>query len=54
MQKKKVLSDKQPGKNGYVYKRLYGVIVRCANEAEQERIYLALRAQGYSCRVVVA
>ncbi len=35
------------------YQSQYGVIVMCSNEAEQERVYQALRAEGYDCKVVV-
>ncbi len=35
------------------YESQYGVIVVCSNEAEQQRVYDALRAQGYNCKVVV-
>ena len=34
------------------YKEQYGVIVLCANEAEHQRIYEQLRAQGFTCRAV--
>ena len=44
---------KSPGENGFKYRDKYGVIVTCADEAEQERIYLGLRALGFKCRVVV-
>ena len=35
------------------YKEQYGVIIICVDEAEQERVYNVLTAEGYSCRVVV-
>ncbi len=35
------------------YQSQYGVIVMCSNEAEQERVYQTLRAEGYDCKVVV-
>jgi len=35
------------------YQEQYGVIVICEDAAEQERIYGALNAEGYTCRVVV-
>lgn len=35
------------------YKEQYGVIVVCADAAEQERIYNALKDHGYNCKVVV-
>ncbi len=34
------------------YKEQYGVIVICGDEGEQERVYEALKSEGYSCRVV--
>lgn len=34
------------------YREQYGVIVICADEAEQERVYEALKDEGYTCRVV--
>jgi ParB-like chromosome segregation protein Spo0J len=42
--------DLTPGPDGY--KEQYGVIVICADEAEQEQVYGALKAQDYTCRVV--
>ena len=35
------------------YKEQYGVVVICANEAEQERVYNELTALGLTCKVVV-
>jgi hypothetical protein len=35
------------------YQEQYGVIVLCANAAEQEEIYNRLLEQGYTCKVVV-
>ena len=34
------------------YREQYGVIVMCKDEAEQQCVYEALHADGYSCRVV--
>ena len=34
------------------YKEQYGVIVMCADEAEQEKIYMRLTQEGYTCKVV--
>ena len=34
------------------YREQYGVIVMCEDEAEQQRVYEALHADGYQCRVV--
>lgn len=41
--------DSEPSFN---YKEQYGVIVMCADEADQEAIYTALTGQGYECKVV--
>lgn len=41
----------RPAKDAY--KPQYGVIVICENEARQKKVYAFLRAQKYSCRVVV-
>ena len=41
-----------PGKNGFVYKPRYGVIVLCADEAHHRRVYNALSRAGHKCRVV--
>jgi sporulation protein YlmC with PRC-barrel domain len=35
------------------YKEQYGVIVICADEAEQRKIYERLTGQGHKCKVVV-
>jgi hypothetical protein len=35
------------------YKEQYGVIIICADEPEQQKVYEALAAEGYKCRVVV-
>jgi len=34
------------------YKEQYGVIVMCTDEADQEKIYNKLTAEGYNCKVV--
>lgn len=34
------------------YTEQYGVIVICGNEAEQEKVYDSLTAEGYECKVV--
>jgi hypothetical protein len=34
------------------YSEQYGVIVRCADEAEQEQIYNRLTDEGFTCKVV--
>ena len=38
---------------GFNYQNRFGVIVECADEPEQARIYEKLRADGYSVKVVV-
>ena len=42
----------ETGGNGFSYQEQYGVIVMCANEAEQEQVYNKLKEQGYDCKVV--
>lgn len=37
---------------GFNYKEQYGVIVMCADEAEQEQVYNRLIGEGYECKVV--
>lgn len=34
------------------YSEQYGVIVMCADEAEQEQIYNRLTDEGFTCKVV--
>jgi hypothetical protein len=38
--------------SGFNYKEQYGVIVICADEAEQESVYTKMAAEGYNVRVV--
>lgn len=38
---------------GVGYQSQYGVIVKCENEEEQEKIYKDLTGQGFDCKVVV-
>lgn len=45
--------EAQPAAAESKYQEQYGVIVICENEAEQEHAYNKLRAEGYTCRVVV-
>jgi hypothetical protein len=45
--------QKPLGKNGFVYKPKYGVIIICADEDEQKTIYERLLAEGFKLRVVV-
>lgn len=42
--------DLTAGRDGY--KEQYGVIVICADEREQERVYETLKGEGYTVRVV--
>ena len=44
--------DKIPGKNGFKYRRQYGVDIICANEAQQIEAYNQLKRQGYRLKVV--
>lgn len=41
------------GESGDNYKEQYGVIIICNDEAHQQRIYEAMDAEGYNCKVVV-
>lgn len=53
--------DKKPARedeeffedDGISDRNQYGVIVMCSDEAEQEKAFTNLTAQGYSCKVVV-
>lgn len=47
-------SDEEEGEtsDSFNYHEQYGVIVMCADEAEQERIYNSLTEEGYECKVV--
>lgn len=40
-------TQKIPGKNGFSYREQYGVIVICADAAEQEAIFDKLKAMGF-------
>lgn len=43
-----------PGRNGYKYRRQYGVVVICDNEEAQERAFARLKRAGFpKLRVVV-
>jgi hypothetical protein len=44
--------DPAPDPGGSNYQEQYAVIVVCADEAEQERIYTKLEQDGYNCKVV--
>ena len=37
---------------GFNYKEQYGVMVMCADEADQEQVYNRLVGEGYVCKVV--
>jgi hypothetical protein len=43
---------KTPGKNGFVYKPQYGLIIVCESEAQQREFYGCLLGQGYKLKVV--
>jgi len=45
-------AKKPPGKNGFVYRERYGIIILCQDARAQERLYNKLKAQGYRLRVV--
>lgn len=48
------LKPGQPGRpKDDRYREQYGVIVLCAGEAEQKRVYADLFGRGYKCKVVV-
>lgn len=40
------------GKNGFKYRERHGVIVLCATEAEQARVFARLTKMGYRLKVV--
>lgn len=46
-------SNAAPAQGESKYREQYGVIVMCADEAEQERIYNRLSDEGLTCKVVV-
>lgn len=54
---KKKLPDLPPDAPGRPsrdrYREQYGVVVICADEADQQRVYDDLKARGYTLRVVV-
>lgn len=45
-------SSKRPGRNGYKYRPQYGVVVICNDERHQAQVYEALKAAGYTLKVV--
>lgn len=44
--------SKRPGKNGFVYRQQFGVIVLCKDEHHQASVYGYLKQQGYKLKVV--
>lgn len=40
------------GRNGFVYRPRFGVIVICRDETHQASIWRRLKADGHKCRVV--
>lgn len=43
---------KSPGRNGFKYRRQWGVIVICANEVDQAATFKKLKREGRKVRVV--
>lgn len=52
MPMKAKLDPKAPGKNGYVYKQQYGVVVICTDEKHQAQVYARLGKLGLKLKVV--
>ncbi len=44
--------SRTPGKNGFKYQPQFGIIILCADETGQARLYERLKAQGYKLKVV--
>jgi hypothetical protein len=42
----------RPGENGFAYRRRFGIILECATEADQQRLYNRLLKQGHAPKVV--
>jgi len=42
----------RPGENGFAYRRRFGIILECADEASQQRLYNRLLKQGHAPKVV--
>ena len=42
----------RPGQNGYQYKRQFGLVIKCCDEADQQRLYGLLLDQGIKTKVV--
>lgn len=45
-------TKRPPGRNGFVYKPRYGIIVMCRDEADQQAKYRRLLAAGHDLKVV--
>lgn len=43
---------KQPGKNGFIYQRQFGIVVHCRDEKHQKAVFTALASKGYKLKVV--
>ena len=43
---------KTPGRNGFIYKPRFGLIIPCRNEQDQQQKFAQLKAQGIKARVV--
>lgn len=45
-------NKKRPGKNGFTYRRQFGVIVICNDEPDQAKTFNTLKRAGRNCKVV--
>ncbi|MBS1186669.1 MAG: hypothetical protein H6R04_687 [Burkholderiaceae bacterium] len=52
MQQDKERQVKTPGRNGFTYRELFGIIVLCDNARQQESFYNKLKSEGYRVKVV--
>lgn len=53
MRKPAKVGRSKPASRSFRYKEQFGVIVICAGEREQRRIYNRLAREGLKCKVVV-
>ena len=44
---------KAPAKNGFKYKPKFGLIIECADEAQQQQVFEQLKKLGYKAKVVI-
>ena len=49
---KETKAIRRPGENGFRYRQQFGLIVTCASEAEQKRLYARLVKLGLRPKVV--